>query len=171
MLMYIVTSFMMIHHEWFKVDRNIGSPITIQVKPENISVEHWDDFLSQNNIEGRMTREDVSKSGEIVRTYSSARGNSKITISPDKNSVEISTTKLNRSGHIIGLHRMRGYGGPMIYNLYAFLLDLTGISLILFAVTGVILWFKLLKNSIIAWLILILGFFYVAAIIGYLVSV
>jgi len=171
MLMYIVTSYMMIYHEWFKVERTTDSPQSIQVKPEEITDSNWSIFLKKNNIEGRLIKEDIAPSGEIIRNYSSASGNSKITISPEKNLVEISTTNLNRPGHIIGLHRMRGYGGPLVYNLYAFLLDIVGISLILFAVTGVILWLKLLKNNLIAWLMLVLGFLYVGAVVGYLVLV
>ena len=64
---------------------------------------------------------------------------------------------------------MRGYGGGMIYNAYAILLDLTGASLIIFAITGIILWLKILKNSKLAWLILVLGFLYVSSNIYYLV--
>jgi len=171
LLMYIITSYMMINHEWFKVDRITESPHSMQVSPQEILDANWHAFLEKNNIRGRLIREDVAESGDMVRTYSSAGGNTKITISQEKNLVEINSTKLNRSGRIIGLHRLRGYGGPILYNIYALLLDILGISLILFAVTGVIMWLKLLKYNKIAWIILILGFVYVGAVIGYLVFV
>jgi hypothetical protein len=46
------------------------------------------------------------------------------------------------------------------YSLYAFLLDVLGLGLIVFTITGIIMWFKLLKNSTIAWVIFISGFIY-----------
>lgn len=168
LLMYILTSYMMIYHDLFKVEKLNESSSTKLVQPEEISDANWPQFLKKHNIEGRLVRENFRESGDIVRTYASANGNSKITILNDKDEVEIVTTQLNLSGSIIGLHRLRGYGGSLIYNIYAFMLDIVGIGLILFAITGVILWLKLLKKDKIAWLMLILGFLYVSAVIGYL---
>lgn len=168
LLMYILTSYMMIYHDWFKVERSEENPIVVNVTIEEVSNENWESFLNANNITGRLTRENFKKNGDLVRTYSSAKGNSKVTIVNDKNEVEIIRTALNLSGKIIGLHRMRGYGGSAIYNFYALLLDIVGISLILFAITGVILWMQLLKRDKIAWTMLLLGFVYVSAVIGYL---
>jgi hypothetical protein len=48
------------------------------------------------------------------------------------------------------------------------MLDVVGISLMLFAITGVILWLKLLKFNKLAWGIFIFGFVYVSAVILYL---
>lgn len=168
LLMYILTSYMMIYHDWFKVERSEGNPIVIDATTEELKNENWDTFLKENNIAGRLTRENFQKNGDLVRTYSSAKGNSKVIIINDKNKVVIVHTALNLSGKIIGLHRLRGYGGSAIYNFYAILLDIVGISLILFATTGVILWMKLLKHDKIAWTMLLLGFAYVSAVIGYL---
>ncbi len=168
LLMYIVTSYMMIHHDWFKVEKQNETVSSIQVTPDEISDDNWPEFLKKYGIDGRLTREDFQESGDLVRTYASANGNSKITIFKDKNEVDITTTRLNISGSIIGLHRMKGYGGSLIYNFYAFMLDIVGVSLILFAITGVILWMKLLKYNKIAWAILIFGFVYVSAVVTYL---
>jgi len=171
LVMYIGTSYMMIYHDWFKVERIEGDPITIGVAPEEVSEENWQTFLSQNNIRGRLTRENFNDNGDLVRTYVTAKGNTKITVFGNKNEAEIVNTELNTSGKIIGLHRLRGYGGTFLYNMYAFLLDIAGLTLILFAITGVVLWLKLLKHNKIAWTILVLGFMYVSAIVAYLMFV
>jgi hypothetical protein len=159
---------MMIHHDWFHVEKQNETTSSMLVSPEEIDDKHWDSFIKNHKIQGRLVRESFNQQGDLIRTYSSADENSKITIFKDKNAVEIITTKLNLSGRIIGLHRMRGYGGSFIYNCYAFMLDIMGISLILFAITGVILWLKLLKFNRIAWGIFIFGFVYVSAVIIYL---
>jgi len=46
--------------------------------------------------------------------------------------VEIKSGELNLSGKVNELHRLRGFGGPFLYNIYAILLDMVGIGLILF---------------------------------------
>ena len=86
-------------------------------------------------------------------------------------SVEIINSENNLNRTIIGYHRLRGYGGPWQFSVYAMFLDLTGLSLILFAVTGVILWLKILKNNILAWVIFLAGIIYTAIVIGYLLIV
>ena len=171
LLMYVITSYMMIYHDWFKVERSDEKPITIAAKSDEVSDKNWDVFLRKNNISGRLTRENFEKNGDLARTYSTAKGNTKITLLNSKNEVEIVSTQLNMPGKIIGLHRLRGYGGSILYNIYAFLLDMVGISLILFAITGAILWLKLLNHNKIAWSILALGFIYVGAIVAYLLFV
>ncbi len=160
---------MMIYHDWFKVEKKNESSLTLEITPEEVTDDNWKSFLKKNNIKGRLVRENFNESGNLIRTYSSANGNSKITIFDDRNEVEITKTTLNLSGSIIGLHRLRGYGGPILYNIYAFLLDIVGISLILFVITGLILWLKLLNHNIIAWTILLLGFLYICMVMGYLI--
>ena len=171
LLMYIITSYMMIYHDWFKPEGIEKEPITLKVSPEEISDENWESFLSKNKVRGRFIRENLNKNGDLVRMYSSAKGNVKITLFNETNEVEIAETSLNTSGKIIGLHRTRGYGGSWVYNVYALLLDVVGISLILFAITGAFLWLKLLNNSKTAWIILLAGFAYVSSVILYLLYV
>jgi hypothetical protein len=162
---------MMIYHDWFTPKDIEEDPIIIKVNPEEVSDENWEAFLSRNKVRGRLIRENLNKNGNLVRMYSSAKDEVKITLFNDINQVEIAVINLNTSGKIIGLHRTRGYGGSWVYNIYALLLDIVGISLMLFAITGVILWLKLLKHNKIAWTVLFLGFIYVSTVIAYLVLV
>jgi len=168
LIMYIVTSYMMIYHDTFKVEEQARPVIKVELESEFIDEGTWESLLSAHNIKGRLIRENQTSDGSITRLYENANSNSAITISSDLNTAEIKIADLNLSGSIVELHRMRGYGGPIQYNLYAFMLDLTGISLLLFAVTGVILWLKLLKFNKIAWAIFIFGFLYVGSVIIYL---
>ncbi len=165
--MYLLTSFMMMYHDWFKPEQQKQS-VSIEVNPDEISEKNWTSFLKKHGIKGRLVRENFRGSGDLFREYANVGNNFKLTIFKDKNEVEIASSHLNLAGKIIGFHRMRGYGGSLQYNLYALLLDLVGISLIIFAITGVILWLKLLKYDKIAWSILILGFVYVSTILCYL---
>lgn len=171
LIMYLVTSYMMIYHDFFKPHASELPLQVIAVSPAEIAEANWPAFLSDHKIKGRLIRENFTSSGDLIREYEGAGRRYKLTILKDQNAVEILPTRQNLSGSIIGLHRLRGYGGPLIYNLYAFLLDLMGISLITFAITGVILWLKLLQHNRLAWAILLLGLAYVSAVLGYLLMV
>lgn len=171
LLMYVISSYMMIYHDLFHVETMNESKITLDIVPEQINTNNWSHFLKKNNIKGRMVRESIEESGDIIRLYESAKDYAEITIFKNTNQVEIRSADLNLSGKINEMHRLRGFGGPLIYNIYAVLLDLVGISLIMFVLTGVILWLKLLKHNKLAWTILILGFIYVSAVLGYLIFV
>ena len=171
LLMYVISSYMMIYHDWFQVETRNESKITLDIKPEEINVDNWGSFLNENNIKGRLVRENFEESGDIVRLYESAKGYAEITIFKKVDQVEIRSADLNLSGKINEMHRLRGFGGPLLYNIYAVLLDLVGVGLILFVLTGVILWLKLLKHNKLAWTILILGFIYVSAVLGYLIFI
>ncbi len=171
LLMYLVTSYMMIYHSWFSSNDNQEQVLSVKVDPSEVSDDNWELFRNKHSIKGRQTREYLTESGDLYREYVGAGSNFKITIFDEKNEVKIKSVKRSLAGTIIGFHRLRGYGGPLQYNIYALLLDAVGLSLILFAITGVILWLKLLKNNKIAWTILISGFVYVSLIIGYLLFV
>ena len=168
LLMYIITSYMMIYHDQFKMEETEHPAVVIPTSGEEINSQYWESLISKHKIDGRLVRDNVNSDGELVRIYSGAKKESKITYYKDRKEIKIQTSSMNMSGSIIGLHRLRGYGGPFIYNFYAVMLDIVGISLILFAVTGVILWLKLLKFNKMAWVILIFGFLYVGAVITYL---
>lgn len=171
LLMYVISSYMMIYHDWFQVETRNESKITLDIKPEEINEDNWGSFLNENNIKGRLVRENFEESGDIVRLYESAKGYAEITIFKKVDQVEIRSADLNLSGKINEMHRLRGFGGPLLYNIYAVLLDLVGVGLILFVLTGVVLWLKLLKHNKLAWTILILGFIYVSAVLGYLIFI
>ncbi len=171
LLMYVVSSYLMIHHEWFQTYDQLKEELEIEVDPVEISGDNWNKFLTKNHVSGRLTKENINSSGDLVREYNNASAHFEVIVHEDQNLVEINVRKLNIAGTIVGFHRIRGFGGPWQYNLYAFLLDVVGISLILFAITGVVLWLKLLKNDPIAWIVLISGFVYFGVILTYLLVV
>ena len=70
---------------------------------------------------------------------------------------------------LIGMHRMHNYGGNILYLLWVLLYDLASLSLILFGLTGVYLWYKLTTKRLLGWVILGLGYGYTAATILFLV--
>ena len=158
--MYIITSYMMMNHSL--VDHElVKEEKTIAISEIPQDENEWALFAKEQNIEGRKTRENTDKSGNQTVEFAHAGGSANIVFSNNKQEAVITFSHKKTGNAIIGIHRQRGYGGGWVYNLYAFLLDIIGISLILFTITGIIMWLKLLKNSRIAWIIFISGFIYV----------
>jgi hypothetical protein len=168
--MYVVTSYLMIHSKLFGTYDQTESVVELEIDPSDVLEDNWTEFIHKNNIRGRLTREDISPSGEITREYSSVSGSSKINVSSNRNLVTIRKQEKSLTGTLVGFHRQRGYQGPPHYTMYAVMLDLVGVNLMIFAITGMVLWLKLLKNNGIAWAVLLLGLAYVTAIVVYLMT-
>jgi hypothetical protein len=171
LLMYVVSSYFMIHYEKFNTYQRAEQVEQISVTTEQVSQANWLTFLRENGISGKMTDEKKTPEGDWVREYSRAGRQYLVTLSASNDLVVIKTIQANIPGFIVGLHRIRGYSGPWQYQVYAVLLDIVGVSLILFAITGAILWLKLLKNDVFAWVIFAAGLIYVGAVMLYLMTV
>jgi len=167
LIMFIVTSYLMIHHSWFNREPT-KTTATVGLNTFPATDQGWREFLNEQNISGRLVQENTDRDGHPFRVYERAAGHTRLTLQQEKKQVEIIRTEKTTTGAMIGIHRQRGYGGPLQYSLYAVLLDILGLSLIIFTVTGVIMWFKLLKNNRTAWIIFILGFLYFSITMGFL---
>ena len=64
------------------------------------------------------------------------------------------TKEQNARNILVGFHRMHGYGGGWLYNIWLVFYDLASLSLILFAVSGTYLWWRLARRR---WLVGLAG--------------
>ncbi len=164
LLMFIVTSYLMIHHQWFDHEEHREtSDVDLGFRVD--TEEDWQKLVDRFDVKGRLYRSSTNKDGHQVRIYETANNSNRITLSADRTKAQMVLTSERGANILVGIHRHRGYGGALQYNLYALFLDLLGVSLIVFAITGVIMWFKLLKNNRIAWIIFIAGFLYFSLVI------
>ena len=171
LVMYVLSSYFMIHYDFFKTYDWEESEIEMTIEPPQISTEALPNILSKNGISGKLIDEKLQSSGDWTRKYSRAGQEHVLAYQADQSTLTITTRQAKLPGFIVGLHRIRGFAGPWQYMVYAVLLDIVGISLIIFAITGAILWMKLLKNDTIAWVVFGAGLLYVTAIISYLMVV
>ena len=162
LLMFIFTSFLMMLHNWFDHEPHTETSVVARSTAPT-SEKDWGDIVKDHQIKGRFIEEKKNKNGNLFREYGTAAGWTIVTVLQEDNQLQIERNSKSTADAFIGIHRQRGYGsGPVRYNLYAVLLDLLGLSLIVFTITGIIMWFKLLKNSVTAWVIFALGFIYFA---------
>ncbi|MEW6750888.1 MAG: PepSY-associated TM helix domain-containing protein [Candidatus Latescibacterota bacterium] len=84
-------------------------------------------------------------------------------------SVRITQSRDSLRRTLVGFHRLHRYGDGWLYSLWAFCYDLAGLSLILFAVTGVWMWYRMTRRHLLGWLLLGMSFAYAGATILYLI--
>jgi hypothetical protein len=70
---------------------------------------------------------------------------------------------------LVGFHRLHRYGGGWVYNLWMVFYDLASFSVILFAASGVYLWYKLTRRRALGWTCLAASFGFTAGTILYFV--
>jgi hypothetical protein len=149
LMMYFVSGYMMIHRPWF-----LGPPSTttqtvtldsIGALPiEQLAVE----AKKRLELGGRtffapiqppdMKRFFVIRPGTTVRVDVPAGGDV----------VHVITQRYGVVGTLIVLHKVRGYDDQWLFNAYALFCDLSGLSMIVFAISGVYLWWKRTKNRV-----------------------
>ncbi len=171
LLMYIISSYFMIHYEYFNTYQRDETTIQIDASTGNFDEEQWSRLLTEYGITGKLTGENSGADGSLMREYSRAGKQHQVKLDTKTGTVEIKTSKSNLPGMVVGWHRIRGFEGSWPYQIYAVLLDVVGVSLILFAITGAILWLKLLKGDPWGWALFIAGFVYVTAVVSYLMIV
>lgn len=96
---------------------------------------------------------------------------STIKVSPDLGTATVQETRHGWQRTMIGFHRLHGYGHGWFYNLWAVLYDLASLSMIVFAITGVCLWYRLARDRWPGWILLAAGFAFTAAsVVQFLVA-
>ncbi len=70
----------------------------------------------------------------------------------------------------IGLHRLHGYRGGWLYWIWAAFMDLSSLAMIVFAITGIWMWFKLERTKWPGFALLAVGLAYTLTTIFYLLN-
>lgn len=157
LLMFILTSYVMIYHDQFDHEVVKESEVLDYDASSDDDLQLW---AKEHGVPGRMVKSYKNNAGHTVLEYRNAATHTRMTFIAATGQVDVVRTTKSKADAFVGIHRNRGYGGGLSYNVYAFFLDVLGVSLILFAITGIIMWMKMLKGNGWAWLILLGGLAY-----------
>src|SRR5947199_9198351 len=105
-----------------------------------------------------MTRFWINRPGTMIRIEVPAR----------QRQIHLTTQRVGVVGTLIMLHKINGYDDQLLFDAYALFCDLAGLSMILFAVTGVYLWWKRTRNRVPGILCLLASCAYAAAVMLHL---
>jgi hypothetical protein len=167
-IMYFVTGYPMIHHDWFpqseplKTTRTESLVYTGAKEPVAYSIYLQETF----KLRGKPTRQRQLKDGSWEFHYSRPGTTYEAVVAPGGDSVRITTAREKPIKTMTAFHELHGYGG-MLYSVWAFLYDLASFSLIVFAVTGIYLWYRLTKKKLLGWICLLISYGYATVTVLY----
>ncbi len=121
--------------------------------------EEYSDYLKERfGYKGRQLQRQ-EKNGNWIFQYNFRGENHKVTLTPAQDTLYIRSNlqEMNLVNFAVKLHHMRGFTGGWEYTLWAVFYDLTAVSLVIFAVTGILMWFRLKIRYTSGWWFLISG--------------
>ena len=169
-LMYFTTGFVMIHGQSFK--RSAPSTTT-HTEPLQYSGDGSDDGMSQylqDTFQLRGKRQPAKTRSDGSRQFLFTRPGTtfEAVVAPDGKQATIVEKKFGLVDMVHGMHRLHGYGGGWFYCLWAFVCDLASVAVIVFALTGIYLWYRFCSKRLPGLICLGLSFGFSAAMILYL---
>jgi hypothetical protein len=162
LMMYFVSGYVMVHRPWF--GGQSGKP------PKDERTESIADYrgprtpealaahvTARFGLHGRANVPPAARQPSTSIRFNVVRPGTiqQVDVPRDGDTVTITTTRENLAGVLAQLHRVHGYGGGVAWNAFVLFNDLASASCILFALTGVYLWWKTAKRKI--WGVLCLG--------------
>ena len=167
MLMYFITGFIMTHPGLVSNStRNTDTLLYNITLPAGITDAQIPDYLyGKFKIRGKPNAPRTNENGNLMIDYNRPGYKYQVTVYSNRNQVKVVETKGSIHEIVVGLHRMNGYGGGLIYHLYIILMDLTGIALIVFSLTGLYMALKFTKSVLIPLLIVSIGLMYTLYVI------
>lgn len=146
-LLYFVTGWVMIHEEWFPR----APHKTVRMEPlADSSPLGTTEFITRletvHHLNGQ--RQDPKRLGNGSWRFNWVRPGENIEalVSPGTREVKITVSDFNASGLAHGLHRLHGYRGGPLYHIWAAVMDLASASMIVFAISGIYLWWRTTAN-------------------------
>ena len=168
-LMYFVSGYLMIHENWFERGDPKKTTRTERLTyAGDLSTSEFASHLEENlGVRGKRQPPRRRPDGSWQFNYVRPGVNHEVVISPAGDEATITRSEFGPVGLAHGLHRLHGYGGGWLYDLWAVVYDLASAAMILFALSGIFLWHQSTVIRWPGWLCLVLSFGLTAAMILY----
>jgi hypothetical protein len=170
LMMYFVSGYMMTHVSWFP-SSNHPEPVqtaNLESSPDRPAEQVAADVKNQLHLPGRI-QFPVTQPAGMTRFWINHPGTmTRVDVSTADGVIRVFPVHAGLIGALVMLHKVAGYDNQPAYNLCALFCDLCGVSMILFALTGVYLWWMRTKNHLWGILCLIASCAYAAGILLYL---
>jgi hypothetical protein len=170
-LMYFISGFVMIFEQTFK--RNDVMIEGISRTVPGIHTLGNDSLLAVLQSTFHLRGQYEIRKNKSLQTTVSFRHpgfESSVVLVEGSDSVRVTIRRKNFIGVLHAFHRLHGYRGGINYVAWAFMFDLSAISMIMFALSGLYLWFKTERNRLPGWLVIFASTFFVAFTLYYLVA-
>jgi hypothetical protein len=147
LMMYFVTGYVLIHRPWFGGQGQPAREVRTESLAGDPAARTPQGLSSRLSLRGRINVPPQDKPG---LRFSVMRPGlvQQVELPADSDTATITTTRQGLIGVLVQLHRVHGYGGGPLWNTFVFFNDLASVSCILFALSGVYLWWKTAQRKI-----------------------
>jgi hypothetical protein len=168
--MYFFTGFVMFHPVLFPSEDPVKTSWSERLEyTGSDDPEAWSDFLQSTfALRGQPGRSRELEDGRVSCVYQRPGVRIEAFVSVDRQTVEITRTEWGFRRLMVGYHRVHGYSGSWLYYLWSLMYDLASAACIVFAVTGILIWYPRRNRDRLGWLFLGTGFGLTLATILYL---
>jgi hypothetical protein len=154
LMMYFVSGYVMVHRPWFLTAQppvtteTVPFPATREQSPEKLAAQVQEHLKLVGRIQFAGGQPNNQPPGMVRFWISRPRASIRVEVPTGEQHVRVITQRWNWVATLIVIHKVQGYDGEMRFNLFSFFGDLTGVSMIVFALSGVYLWWKRTKNRL-----------------------
>jgi len=157
--MYFVTGYVLTRSAWFPDSEPQVSTVSATLDPSVLPAEPGEagyaaSLQRQFDIRGQRRPGRRNSDGGWRFEFFRPGHLTRVHLSPDFRSVEIRQERFGWRQTLVGFHRLHGYGGGRLYDAWAILYDLSSGAMIVFAVTGVLMWHRMVKDRRPGWILL-----------------
>ena len=160
MLVYVMTGIIMINRDLLTMPKVEVSHSTVLVeKPMNGDPKDYAMYLKKTlDLRGRTEFRKDNKDNWIFHFNMPDEGY-QVTLTPAQDTLYIrhSSQDMNLNAVVHRIHVLRGFKGGWEYTAWAVMYDTSCFAMILFAITGIIMWFKRRKQFRHGWWYLLAG--------------
>lgn len=148
LMMYFVSGYIMAHRPWFISPSPPPSRQTVILDTDTAtSFEQLAGYVKKRlALPGRIQFPQEQPLDETLFWTVRPGSMIRVDVVPRNHIIRLTTQRVGWIQTLIMLHKIAGYDSEPLFDLFALFSDLAGLSMILFALTGVYLWWKRVKN-------------------------
>lgn len=159
-LMYLITGIFKINHNLFEVPpvEEILYSVPVERAMEGTAREYSDYLKAEYDLKGRINHKQNRK-GDWIFSYDFPGNYVQITLTPAQDSLHFQQRKQEMTFFTVvsTMHVLRGFTGGWAYTLWAVMYDVSCVAMIVFAITGIIMWYRARKRFSYGWWFLAAG--------------
>ncbi len=160
MLVYVITGIIMINHDLFTMPEVEVSQSKILVeKPMKGDPKDYAKYLKETlDLKGRTEYRQDNNDNWIFHFNIPGKAY-QIKLTPDQDTLYIQRSSQEMTFYTVvqRIHILRGFKGGWAYTAWAVMYDVSCFSMIIFAITGIIMWFRKKKKFRHGWWYLLAG--------------
>jgi hypothetical protein len=160
LLMYLVTGIIKMNHKLFEVPPVEEVEYTLPVeKTMNGTAREYSNYLIEEfDLKGRITF-NKNNQEDWVFHFNFPGNNVQITLTPVQDSLYFHIWKQEMTFFTVAnrMHIQRGFKGGWAYTAWAIMYDVSCVAMIVFALTGILMWYRARKRFRYGWWYLAAG--------------